>query len=343
MAYQPPFVLTHAMMSHIANIGELMGIWKARTSHPLVPQLRRGNRIRTIQASLAVEQNTLTLEQVTAVLEGKTVLGLPKEIQEVRNAFAAYEAMESWQPHRMADLLAAHALLLHGLIDDAGHWRSKGVGIYRGTQLVHMAPPASQIPRLMAELFDWLAHTDAHPLIAAAAFHYELEFIHPFGDGNGRIGRLWQTLILSRWQPILAYLPVETVIKDRQQTYYQRLTEADQKSDCSAFIEFLLQAIEESLQEAIEHQSSPPMSRVKTQVKTQVEMQVEMRVQMPRKTPEQILNLLRQHPQMSLSEVAQQLGKALSTVERAVAKLKAQGHLTFIGPKKNGHWQINNK
>lgn len=209
MGYQPPFQLTHTMMRHVARIGELIGTWKAANQNRLVPELRRGNRIKTIQASLAVEQNTLTLEQVTAVLAGKTVLGLPKEIQEVRNAFAAYEAMEQWHPHQIDDLLAAHALLLHGLIDDAGHWRSKGAGIYRGEQLVHMAPPASQIPRLMADLFDWLAHTDAHPLIASAAFHYEFEFIHPFGDGNGRIGRLWQTLILSHWQPMLAFLPVK--------------------------------------------------------------------------------------------------------------------------------------
>lgn len=328
MSYQPPFQLTHTMMRHVARIGELIGTWKAANQNQLVPELRRGNRIKTIQASLAVEQNTLTLEQVTAVLEGKTVLGLPKEIQEVRNAFAAYEALEHWHPHQIDDLLAAHALLLHGLIDDAGHWRSKGAGIYRGEQLVHMAPPASQIPRLMADLFDWLANTDAHPLIASAAFHYEFEFIHPFGDGNGRIGRLWQTLILSHWQPMLAFLPVETVIKHRQQTYYQLLTESDQKSDCSAFIEFLLQAIEDSLQEAINTQPDTEKMRV--------EMQVQMRVQ----TPELILALLREHPQMSLADVAQQIEKSVSTVERAVAKLKTQGRIAFIGPKKDGYWQV---
>ena len=251
------------------------------------------------------------------------------------NSPVVYTHLPPHEAAPLADLLAAHALLLHGLIDDAGHWRSKGAGIYRGEQLVHMAPPVSQIPRLMADLFDWLAHTDAHPLIASAAFHYEFEFIHPFGDGNGRIGRLWQTLILSHWQPMLAFLPVETVIKHRQQTYYQLLTESDQKSDCSAFIEFLLQAIEDSLQEAIHTQADSE--------KTRVETQVEMRVQTPLKTPEQILSLLQQHPQITLAEVALRLGKALSTVERAVAKLKAQGALTFIGPKKNGHWQVNKK
>ena len=328
MSYQPPFQLTHTMMRHVARIGELIGAWKAANQNQLVPELRRGNRIKTIQASLAVEQNTLTLEQVTAVIEGKTVLGLPKEIQEVRNAFAAYEALEQWHPHHIDDLLAAHALLLHGLIDDAGHWRSKGAGIYRGEQLVHMAPPASQIQRLMADLFEWLANTDAHPLIASAAFHYEFEFIHPFGDGNGRIGRLWQTLILSHWQPMLAFLPVETVIKHRQQTYYQLLTESDQKSDCSAFIEFLLQAIEDSLQEAINTQPDTEKTRVQTRVQTRV------------KTPDVILQQLSANPNMTLAEVAKQIGKSVTTVERTVAKLKLQGRLAFIGPKKGGRWQV---
>ena len=329
MSYQPPFQLTHTMMRHGARIGELIGLWKAANQNKLVPELRRGNRIKTIQASLAVEQNTLTLEQVTAVIEGKTVLGLPKEIQEVRNAFVAYETMEHWHPHHIEDLLAAHALLLHGLIDDAGHWRSKGAGIYRGEQLVHMAPPVSQIPRFMADLFDWLSHTDAHPLIASAAFHYEFEFIHPFGDGNGRMGRLWQTLILSHWQPMLAFLPVETVIKHRQQTYYQLLTESDQKSDCSAFIEFLLQAIEDSLQDAINTQPDTAKTPVQTPVKTSVQLRIQ--------TPDLILQQLSANPNMTLTDVAQQIGKSVRAVERAVAKLKQQGKLEFIGPKKGGH------
>lgn len=316
------------MMSHVARIGELIGMWKAANQNKLVPELRRGNRIKTIQASLAVEQNTLTLEQVTAVIEGKTVLGLPKEIQEVRNTFAAYEALEHWHPHHIEDLLAAHALLLYGLIDDAGHWRSKGAGIYRGEQLVHIAPPASQIPRLMADLFDWLANTDAHPLITSAAFHYEFEFIHPFGDGNGRIGRLWQTLILSHWQPMLAFLPVETVIKHRQQTYYTLLTESDQKSDCSAFIEFLLQAIEDCLQDAINTQPDTAKMSVQTTVKTPVQ------------TPALVLQHLNEKPNMTLAEVALLIGKSVRAVERAVAKLKLQGKLEFIGPKKSGHWLV---
>lgn len=198
------------MLSLVADIAELIGIWNTAQGGELVPQLRRGNRIKTIQASLAIEQNTLTLEQVTAVLDGKVVLGPPKEVQEVKNTFSAYDAMPDWQPYKLADLLAAHKILLHGLAADAGRIRNADVGVYQGKRLVHMAPPASRVQQLLTQLLNWLKNTDAHPLIASCAFHYEFEFIHPFSDGNGRMGRLWQTLILSKWQPALAYLPVES-------------------------------------------------------------------------------------------------------------------------------------
>lgn len=215
--YQPPFQLTHRMTALVADIAERLGAWKAANRTALVPELRHGNRIRILQASLAIEQNTLSVEQVAAVLAGKPVLGSPKEVQEVRNAFAAYEAMERWQPHRLADLLQAHELLMVGLVDRPGKLRDGDVGIWRDGKLLHMAPPASQVARLVKDLLGWLRKTDAHPLVASAAFHYDFEFIHPFSDGNGRTGRLWQALILSRWQPVLAWLPVETVIRHRQQ------------------------------------------------------------------------------------------------------------------------------
>ncbi len=162
-AYSPPFQLTHRMTAAISNIAELLGAWKAVSAEALRPELRRGNRIRSIQASLAVEQNTLTLEQVTAVLEGRHVLGSPREIQEVRNAFAAYESMGQWQPDRVEDLLAAHGVMMTALVDDAGHWRRGGVGVMAGDKVIHMAPPASQVPRLMQDLLHWLANTEAHP------------------------------------------------------------------------------------------------------------------------------------------------------------------------------------
>ncbi|HFS0771168.1 MULTISPECIES: Fic family protein [Pseudomonadaceae] len=262
--YQPPLTLTPQMLALAAEISEQVGLLTAQREAALTPQLRRGNRIRTIQASLAIENNTLSVEQVTAVLDGKRVLGLPREIQEVRNAFAAYEAMPGWQPHSQADLLAAHGLLMQGLIDDAGRYRQGGVGIYREGRLLHMAPPASRVASLMQDLLRWLGASDWHPLIASCVFHYEFEFIHPFADGNGRMGRLWQTLILSQWRPVLAYLPVETVIRDQQEAYYAALAVADQAAEATPFVEFMLAALRQALVEA--GQSDQVIDQVTDQV-----------------------------------------------------------------------------
>ena len=249
--YQPPLTLTARMIALIADISEQIGQLSAVDDNRQTPQLRRSNRIRTIQASLAIENNTLSIEQVTAVLAGRRVLGLPKEIQEVRNAFTAYEAMPQWQPANRADLLQAHELLMQGLIDECGRLRRAGVGIYRGDQLVHMAPPPSRISALIDDLLAWLDNSNWHPLITSCVFHYEFEFIHPFADGNGRMGRLWQTLILSQWRPVLAYLPVEAVIREEQDAYYAALSAADRMAEATPFVEYMLQALNISLREAI--------------------------------------------------------------------------------------------
>lgn len=254
--YQPPLTLTPRMLALIAGISERIGQLSAVDDRRQTPQLRRGNRIRTIQASLAIENNTLSVEQVTAVLAGQRVLGLPREIQEVRNAFTAYEAMPDWQPSSRTDLLRAHELLMGGLIDDSGQFRRAGVGIYRGENLVHMAPPPSRITHLMDDLLAWLGASDWHPLIVSWVFHYEFEFIHPFSDGNGRMGRLWQTLILSEWRPVLAYLPVEAVIREQQDAYYAALSAADQMAESTPFVEFMLQALSLALDEAVRNEPS---------------------------------------------------------------------------------------
>jgi len=247
---QPPHTLTSAMLTQVAEIAALLGRLEALGVTDKGPVLRRENRIRSIHSSLAIENNTLTLEQVTALIAGKRVLGPPREVQEVKNAFAAYDAMESWNPSSSKDLLAAHRLLMEGLIDDAGKFRTGSVGIAQGKQIVHLAPPAAGVPGLMKDLLGWLKRTDTHPLIAGSVFHYELEFIHPFADGNGRIGRLWQTLVLSRWNPLFAYLPVESVIRDRQADYYEVLSTCDKAGNSNAFVEFLLAAILTALREA---------------------------------------------------------------------------------------------
>lgn len=246
----PPYTITPAILSLVAEIAGALGRIGAISGSGNVPTLRRANRIRSIHASLAIENNTLTLDQVTAVIAGKRVLGPPDEIQEVRNAFATYEAMPDWSPTSSSDLLAAHKLMLRGLADDAGRFRSGAVGIAQGSRVVHLAPPAGRVPGLVKNLLAWLRRTDAHPLIASSVFHYELEFIHPFSDGNGRLGRFWQTLILSRWNPLLAWLPVESVIHDRQADYYRILAVCDNAGNSTAFVEFLLAALLQALRDA---------------------------------------------------------------------------------------------
>ena len=285
-------------MQHVAEIVELVTRWRVSGGETLTPQLRRENRIRTIQASLAIEQNTLSVEQVSAVLDGKHVVGLPREIQEVRNAFTAYEQLASWNPHSSADLCAAHGVLMAGLVDEAGHYRKGGVGIYSQDELVHMAPPADRVYGLMADLLDWLASAAVHPLIASCVFHYEFEFIHPFADENGRMGRLWQTLILSRWQPVLVYLPVETVIKARQADYYQVLAQADNAGDSTVFIEFMLHALLDALTEAL----------AKTAEKASEKMSG--------KTSEKIITALQGNPSFTIAELAKTLGVSNRTIER---------------------------
>jgi Fic family protein len=318
--YQPPFRLNNAMLTKVAEIAERLGQWKQVSQSELLPQLRRGNRIRTIQASLAIEHNSLSIEQVTAVLEGKPVLGLPREIQEVRNAFSTYELLPNLSATALDDLLLAHSQLMYGLAVDAGRLRVKGVGIYQNQQLVHMAPPHTQVPRFVDNLLHWLAHTDAHPLIASCVFHYELEFIHPFTDGNGRIGRLWQTLILSRWQPMLAYLPVESVIKNQQNEYYQALGESDAAADCSGFIIYMLNALENALQQAV-------LGGV-TQEKTQ------------ENTQEKIIKLLVNEPYLTRNQLAERLAVTPDGVKYHLQKLRMSGRLEHVGPTKSGYWKI---
>lgn len=247
--YKPPFHMTDKITFLIAEISEQVGRITVLQEGTISPHLRRKNRIRTIHSSLAIEHNSLSLEQVTAILNGKRVLGNPNEIKEVQNAYEAYELMLHLNPSSVDDLLKAHKLMMNGLVPENGKFRSGGVGVFDGEMLVHIAPPAEFVPEHINNLFAWYQQSELHPLIKSAIFHYEFEFIHPFADGNGRIGRMWHSLLLGKWKELFFWLPIEDLIQLRQKEYYDALGMADKQADSAGFVELMLEIIMDSLKE----------------------------------------------------------------------------------------------
>ena len=248
----PPFKITNEILNFIYEIGELVGKISAEKEFEKNLTLRRENRIKTIYSSLAIEQNTLTLEQVTDVINGKRVLAPPKDIKEVQNAYEIYERLDELNENSVKDLLLAHKIMTSELIKESGRFRSKNAGVYQGDKLIHMGTLPEYIPELINNLFLWLKNSKEHPLIKAAVFHYEFEFIHPFQDGNGRIGRLWHSLILSKWKKIFAWLPVESLVQKYQKEYYIAINNSNRNGESTEFILFMLRIINETLIELIE-------------------------------------------------------------------------------------------
>jgi Fic family protein len=262
---QPPYQLTPEILRLVVAIAELLGRIHALRLDKPSPQLRKKNRIRTIQSSVGIEGNTLSIDQVTALLDQKRVIGPPKDLLEVYNAIQAYQELPRFNPYALPSLLKAHGIMMHNLIPDSGAFRRKEVGIMAGQALAHMAPPAHRVPHLMADLFTYLQSSDELPLIKSCVFHYELEFIHPFSDGNGRMGRLWQTLLLMETHPVFEFLPLETLIQASQQEYYQALAQSDQAGASTPFLTYMLRIIQASLTDAL-HVPSPatdPASRMR--------------------------------------------------------------------------------
>ena len=317
MSYTPPFTITDEIMSQVAEIAEIVGHLTATANQLPAPHLRKENRIKTIQSSLAIENNSLSIDQVTAILEGKRVLGAPNEIQEVKNAIDAYELLLELNPYKANDLLRAHKLMMTNLVRENGRFRSGSVGVFDGEKCIHLAPPAQRVPILIADLLEWVKHTKAHPLVSSCVFHYEFEFIHPFSDGNGRMGRMWQTLLLMQWKTIFAWIPVETIVKEHQQDYYSAIAQSDSTANSTPFITFMLKCLKQALDEM---QKSNQKSNLKSNQK--------------------ILSAIQQNPSVTIKEMEEITGLSESGVKKILRQLRTDEQILRIGGAKGGHWEI---
>lgn len=321
--YKPPFTISPKAINLIASISSQLERYAIKMEQSDSLRLRRANRIKTIHSSLAIEGNTLSEGEVKAVLEGKTVVAPIKEIQEVRNAIKTYELYPKLDPFSLQDLLLAHGTMMAGLVDEAGMFRKGGVGVFDGGKPVHIAPQADRVRDLMNDLFVWLENADDHLLIKSCVFHYEFEFIHPFADGNGRIGRLWQSLILGRLNPIFEHLPVENMVYSNQQAYYNAINKSSYLADSGPFIDFML---EEILNTLIDHQG-----KSNTDIADEKGLNYQQ---------ERVLGYLRADRHMTAAKIAKDLDMSARQVERMLADLKAKGVIRREGANRNGSWII---
>ena len=318
---KPPFEITNTIIDSVAEIAELVGRLTSTNQLSSNPTLRRSNRIRTIHGSLAIEQNTLSLEQVTAVLNGKHVLAPPKDIAEVKNAYEIYERLDELDPYFVDDLLTAHGIMTRELVDESGMFRTRPVGVVdQEGRVLHFGTLPQYVPDLVMELLDWVKNSDVHMLIRSCVFHYELELIHPFADGNGRVGRLWHTLLLSKWNPAFAWLPVESIIHDRQEEYYAAINASNDAGESTVFIEFMLSAIKASLIDAIN--ASDEVSDGATDKATMRWKQIE--------------KFLETHPYIMNADVRALCGVSAATANRILAGLATEGKL--VKYREGGHW-----
>lgn len=328
--YIPPFTLTSEIVRLIGEISEQVGSIMARLGENVPsPQLRKKNQIKTIHSSLAIEHNSLSLKQMTDIIDGKRVLGAPDEIQEVKNAIEAYRLMPELDAFKEKDLLRAHGLMMKDLVRNAGHYRQEGVGVFDGDRCLHMAPPADRVPHLMGDLFKWVKTTKEHPLVSSCVFHYEFEFIHPFIDGNGRMGRYWQTMLLSRWKGIFAWLPVETIVKAHQQDYYNAIAKSDAAGESTVFVEFMLQCLLEAM-DNYDEQDEDTSTEVADKVADKV----------ANKSAQKVLMLLYENGNLTRDELSERTGLSLGGIKKIINSLRENGLIERVGSNKTGHWKV---
>lgn len=314
MSYEPPFSRNNRIDALCMEIAELVGMISPQAEFSKSPTLHRKLRIQTIHSSLLIEGNKLDEYAVTAIINGKHVLGNTRDILEVKNAKRAYDMIPTLDPYSLEDLLKAHKAMMEGLVPEAGCFRSQNVGVFDGDILIHAGTPATYVPQVMADIFNWLKTTTMHPLLASCIFHFEFEFAHPFADGNGRTGRLWHTLLLSQWKPLLVWLPIESTICSRQSEYYAALAKSDATGTSEVFVEFMLETIKGSLIPFAKPSSGHDENLANA------------------------LTYFKENPKGNISLLAERLGCSKRTAERLVAELKAEGKLERLGSARAGTW-----
>lgn len=336
--YIPPFTVSAEAINLIAEISRLIERYAIRLEQEDGLRLRKANRIKTIHSSLAIEGNTLSEDEVRDIIDGKNVVAPIRQIQEVKNAIATYELYPSLDAFKEKDLLRAHGAMMQALVEQPGRYRNGGVGVYGEKGLIHMAPSADRVPMLMADLFKWLKTSHDHLLIRSCVFHYEFEFIHPFIDGNGRTGRLWQSLILGKLHPLFEHLPVENMVYANQQAYYDAINASTNAGQSGPFIDFMLKEIYNTL----EAHRGEPLSNADDEfgIKFGEEFGIKFGIKFGINDKKLLLSL-QANPQITAVEMADGLGISQRAVEKQIKKLKDMGIISRQGSRKNGLWVIN--
>lgn len=339
--YTPPFTISAKAINLIADISAKIERYAIRLEQYDGLRLRKANRIKTIHSSLAIEGNILTEGEVSDIVNGKTVVAPLRQIQEVKNAIKTYELYDSLNPFSVKDLLKAHGVMMQALTDDAGRFRRGGIGVYAGKQLIHIAPPAERVPYLIQDLYEWLKDSQDHLLIRSCVFHYEFEFIHPFSDGNGRTGRLWQSLILGQLHPLFEHLPIENMVFANQEAYYEAIQKSNDMAQSGPFIEFMLQEILNAL---TAHQGEH-VKDIRDELHDELPHNFPNKLpnKFPNKLPDKLqdmMGLIREERGISAAAAALRLGVSDRTVRSYFAKLKEEGYIERIGSNKSGYWRI---
>lgn len=312
MTYKPPYTITSKMVNLISDISEELTNLKFISSSKTTPMLRKKNRIKTLAGTLEIEGNFLGEQKITAILEGKRVLATVSELAEVQGAIKAYDRVEEYRFENIEDLLHSHKILMGEILTTAGKFRSVNVKVSN-----HIAPQANIVNDLMVQLFSWLKNSDEHLLLKSCIFHYEFEFIHPFSDGNGRIGRLWQSVILNSYNPLFSLLPTESIVRDHQEEYYKAIEESTSVGESTPFIEFMLEMILESIKSTLK---SDQQSNLKSDQK--------------------ILSLMSENNKITIKEVCEIISMSESGVKKVIKKLKDEDKIERIGSLKSGHWEV---